>query len=70
MAINIPNSGDNAGIAGSASETITQLDPLITGDIPAVFTTDEAVADNQNIPANTPEAATVDERPRAAEPAE
>lgn len=54
MAINIPSSADTAGLAGSSTETITNFDPFITGDHPAIVTTDELVAASQNIPARTP----------------
>jgi hypothetical protein len=54
MAIDIPSSGDTAGIAASSTESITNFDPFITGDEPSVVTTDELVAASQNIPARTP----------------
>jgi hypothetical protein len=58
MAIDIPNGDTTAGIAGSWTDTITQTDPLITGDRPGQITTDEWFADNVNIPALTPVVAT------------
>ena len=54
MAINIPYGADRAGIAMSATETITQTDPFVTGDNPGIATTDELVAASQTIAARTP----------------
>jgi len=46
-----PGNGDlAAGIAGSYTETIAASpDPLVTGDVPALFTTDELVAASQTM---------------------
>lgn len=53
MAIDIPSSADNAGIAGGWTDSITNFDPFITGDQPPIVTTDELVAASQTIPART-----------------
>lgn len=50
-----PQNGDlTAGMAGSYTETIAASpDPLVTGDVPAMMATDEAVAADQVLPALT-----------------
>ena len=51
-----PQNGDlTAGVAGAYSVTLNpSADPFITGDNPAVATTDELVAVSQTLPARTP----------------
>lgn len=51
-----PENGDlTAGLAAQRSFTVDPPAPLlVTGDVPALFTTDELVAASQNIPARTP----------------
>ena len=50
-----PRNGDlTAGVAGSYTETIgASPDPFITGDVPALFTTDELVLEDEVLAARS-----------------